>query len=382
MRGVIPSKILMMRQGEDKVANSSRKYTHLEIMRIIAIFFVIFNHTGEDGFVLFRQVPAGGLLFWIYLFVSVFCKLSVPLFLAISGAVMLARPEESVEKIWRYKIPRTVLILIVYSVGYYCYDAYRYEGILLEWKNFWIGLYTGNLYYLKYHLWYLYLYIAYLAVFPFLKAMATNLKDKYFICMLFLAILFQGILPVLEYFFSKGESRISSNIKISWLLDSAVLYPCLGYYMQHRLDYHKLGKKIPVLWILNVAGIIVSCYMTFYKAQNTGEWTEGSLQTFHNCFVVLNCVSVFTTIRFLFEKRKLPDAADRIILSLGGCTFGIYLWHIGVKERPLFGKWLRGLQAAGLNYMIAIFIMCFVVLFISYVITLILSKIPLLKKLV
>lgn len=63
----------------DKV-QKNKKYTYIEIMRIIAIFFVIFNHTGNKGFFLFSQHQAGGMQFWIYLLVSVFCKFSVPLF--------------------------------------------------------------------------------------------------------------------------------------------------------------------------------------------------------------------------------------------------------------------------------------------------------------
>ena len=34
-----------------------KKYLYIEIMRIVAVFFVIFNHTGNKGFFLFSQVP-------------------------------------------------------------------------------------------------------------------------------------------------------------------------------------------------------------------------------------------------------------------------------------------------------------------------------------
>lgn len=77
-----------------------KKEISLEIMRIFAIFFVIFNHTGGDGYYLFLQQEKGGLLFWIYLFLSVFCKFSVPLFLAVSGALMLNR-EEKITVLWK-----------------------------------------------------------------------------------------------------------------------------------------------------------------------------------------------------------------------------------------------------------------------------------------
>ena len=61
---------------------NKEKNIYLEAMRVIAIFFVIFNHTGSNGYTLFSQEPIGSGKFWIYLFISVFCKFSVPLFFA------------------------------------------------------------------------------------------------------------------------------------------------------------------------------------------------------------------------------------------------------------------------------------------------------------
>lgn len=59
---------------------NKEKNIYLEAMRVIAIFFVIFNHTGSNGYTLFSQEPIGSCKFWIYIFISVFCKFSVPLF--------------------------------------------------------------------------------------------------------------------------------------------------------------------------------------------------------------------------------------------------------------------------------------------------------------
>lgn len=63
---------------------------YIEFLRVVACFFVIFNHTSIKGFFLFATADPGSLKFWLYLFISVFCKLSVPLFFAISGTLMLS----------------------------------------------------------------------------------------------------------------------------------------------------------------------------------------------------------------------------------------------------------------------------------------------------
>ena len=71
---------------------------------------------------------------------------------------MLGRENESIHRIWTKKIPKMFITLVVFSLGYYVFDCYTNTGIVFLWKEFAIKLYLYNL---KYHLWYLYLYIAY-----------------------------------------------------------------------------------------------------------------------------------------------------------------------------------------------------------------------------
>lgn len=70
---------------------ATSKRLDIELMRIVATFFVIFNHTGDKGFFLFSLYDAHSIQYWIYLFISVFCKFSVPLFFMIAGSLLLNR---------------------------------------------------------------------------------------------------------------------------------------------------------------------------------------------------------------------------------------------------------------------------------------------------
>lgn len=57
----------------------NKKYLYLEAMRIIACFFVIFNHTGNNGFFLFSQRELGGgiilVLFVCFYILQIFCTI-------------------------------------------------------------------------------------------------------------------------------------------------------------------------------------------------------------------------------------------------------------------------------------------------------------------
>lgn len=354
------------------------KLIHIEIMRIVAIFWIIFNHTEEEGFFLFSKQPVGGTQFWVYLFMSIFCKFSVPLFLAVSGALLLNRPDESLRDLWLKRILKIAVILVAFTFVYYVFTIVR-KGIPFVFRDYLKSLYSTRA---SVHLWYLYLYIAFLIVLPFLRALVSNLDNKYFIYLLCIAIIFRGVIPSIEYLCSNGEIAMYKDLRVEWILNNAVLYPCLGYFMQHRLSLESIKKHLSWVVAVDIVGICISCYMTYYKGIITGVFTEKDSQAFHGSFVYLNCIAIFMLIRLLYENAKINDLLKRIIISLGSCTFGIYLWHMIIKKQDFFDIYLKRLRDLGLNNMIATMIMCFVVMFITYMITLIQSKIPILKKLV
>lgn len=70
-------------------ANNVPRAVHLDILRLIAIFLVLFNHTWTRGFSLWTISHNSGVLYWLYMFLSITDKIGVPLFLMISGALLL-----------------------------------------------------------------------------------------------------------------------------------------------------------------------------------------------------------------------------------------------------------------------------------------------------
>lgn len=292
---------------------------------------------------------------------------------------MLNKPDDSIKEYIFNRILRITVILLVYSLGYYICDAFARWGIAaISWRDFLKGFYSSTT---KYHLWYLYLYIAYLAVIPFLKALTKNLDDRYFYYMILIALFFQGILPTVEFMLFQGRITLNGNLKITWLLNNAILFPCLGYFMQFRIDLDAIKKKLPALWLINIICILTSCYMTYYKGQITGVLNESNSQAFYSSYVVINCMTIFITIRYAFENREIASKLKKIILSIGSCTFGIYLWHALVRTL-IENDIITFLNKISGHHMINACAYCLVCMAISYFIVFFLSKIPVLKKFV
>ncbi len=71
-------------KGGDIVRPAKERKIYLELIRGFSMLLVIFNHTGTRGFFLF-SIANDSVLYPFYLFISVACKIAVPLYLMISG---------------------------------------------------------------------------------------------------------------------------------------------------------------------------------------------------------------------------------------------------------------------------------------------------------
>ncbi len=357
--------------------SGKRDQLYLEAMRILACFFVIFNHTETEGFFLYLQQEQTSLRFWSYLLISVLCKFSVPLFFAISGALLLAK-EGSIKEIWAKRIWKIAADLLLFSFGIYLWEVLRGRQVF-SLRTFFIYLYAFEW---NPPYWYLYAFIPFLMSLPFLRPLVKNMPDHAFYYMFGLAVFFDGILPVAEYLVWKGQITLNGNLRVGWLTSNIVLYPCLGYFLQHRVDILTCKKKILGLWALNLLTLLLTVFMTRYAAGVTGLWSEWDTQTFFNSFVLIDCATIFLTVRYLFARYKVPKAAGRLIASVGGCTFGIYLIHVHVLRKVRLsgiGDLLR--ETWGIDAMVTAFILCLLTMALAYIPILLLKRIPVIKRL-
>lgn len=186
----------------------------------------------------------------------------------------------------------------------------------------------------------------------------------------------------MEYLFWKQEYTLIREIKSLWVINSIVLYPCVGYFCQNFFDKDIVEKNLFYLWIINISGIILSCLMTYYKGVYTGSFSESESQTFHENFVILNVIAIFLSFKHTFQYRNFPAKFESVILSLGKSTFGIYLIHPVIMSMKSVKSIYLILLGTGMNYMIAIFIQCFIIMMVCYFLILIIRQIPIMKKLI
>ncbi len=303
-----------------------KKKIHIELMRILAIYFVMFNHTQSGGFFYFaenRDDP----LYYFYMFISILCKIAVPLFFMITGALLLKK-NESLKEVYFKRILKYIIILFFISFFYYLW-LYQEHSIMDFIKTIYSKDVTSGL-------WYLYSYIGILIMLPVLRKVVENLTEKEYLYIWVCQIIFVGIIPILEYLFWQGEVTLNNNLSVVIFTTDNVIYVLLGYYCENILDINKITKKkIIFLSLTSAFAIIISCAMTNYRAMIMGLCNQAVSQTFFSSLICIPAVTIYIFFRKIC-MNGIQKTIEKIIIKVGASVFGAYLFEKLIRSLTAF----------------------------------------------
>lgn len=350
---------------------SGKRKLHLEALRIIAIYFVVLTHTGKRGFTYFTTLePSLG--YFLSMCVPILCNICVPLFYMISGATMLNK-DETPGEIWRRRIPKYLAVVVLASLMMYGYYGLRDDKVMSV-GDFLTALYSRNV---IAPYWYLYSYLGFLILLPFLRKMIRGLTDREFVYLFALHLVFSGLIPMGQYLLSGGSVFLNGSLNVSLVTSTIVIFPAAGYFFEHRRELS--WKQIGLLWGLTVLAITAAVLMTHYKIQLTGELKESQVGTFYKSLCLIPTVAVYATVKKLLATHPAPHWLERCILSVGGCTFGIYLIEQILRER---GYFVQAFLAQWMPELLSTLLYVALVVALGYAITWVVKRIPGLRKLI
>lgn len=234
---------------------------HLDLLRIIAIFFVIYNHTNEKGYYLF-SITENPLTYPFYMFLSVLCSIAIPIFFMISGALLLGK-EESFKTLLSKRILRILAVIIIFSFVQYLYQVIWLErefDLLQFFKQI-----ASSPIIIPY--WYLYSYLVYLLLLPFLRRLVRAMKDKDYLYFMLLFLFFGGLKPLIQFFLGIGDNPYLSIP----FQDTIIFYPLMGYYFENKFSEKCLtSKMLGISALLSILCVALLCFMTWYRGQLVG----------------------------------------------------------------------------------------------------------------
>lgn len=350
------------------------KFVFMEVIRVIAALMVIFNHTDNRAFWLYAAYSVKSFSYWICLLATLLCRMAVPLYYMVTGALMLKRDPEPTVK-WLKHIGRFALILVVFSLVYYLHLIIP-TGTPFDLKAMILMMYDGAM---SDHLWFLYSYIGLLVALPFLQAMVRSLDNKYFYILIGVSVVFAKLVPCAEYILFQNEHLLQESL-LPRLVVPTIVYPLVGYFIEQRLSEEQVRKFVLPAWILAFCEMLISALTISCLYIREGEVTGDAFQ--YTKWHLLTVIAIFISVKYLFMKRKAPDRLCAVICELGACTFGIYLTHRLFLDRPWMYAVCDGLVNIGCYPLIAGIVYTLADFAVTFVMIAVLRRIPVVKKLI
>ncbi|MFI5172313.1 MAG: acyltransferase [Chitinophagales bacterium] len=351
----------------------NKRSVHFDLVRFAATFAVVQLHVATPWLWREQDLNSG---FWITcLFFDVFGRAGVPVFLMISGALLLGK-EESYPSFFKKRFVRVLIPMIFWTIVYEIkiLTNHHYLNGELKWNEVYHVLKNPLIGPVYDHLWFLYMIIAMYLVTPFLRRVIPVLKKKDLYYLLGLWIFSCVLLPML---YNYTSLRLGLNIPV---VTAYVGFYVLGYYlMQHQFSL----KEIKFTWIIFVASYLLNILIVWLDSSMRGH-VEPFYLSHHRPGIFLQSVSAFILLEHYAIKAfaRYSEKKYKRLAYMGGLTFGIYLVH------PLIIELFEGLSmffyedAIHFAPIIVIPVVAVIVMGISMLIVGLMQKTPILKKFV
>ncbi len=348
---------------------------YFDALRALAAFLVIVNHTNSYVFkATGPQDPAWWLsLLWYYC-----SKIAVPLFVMISGACLLPKQDSYSKALGRTL--RMVLVLVLFSYGYYLWDLWLTHftwAKALDFPAFLSSIWEKRI---TDSFWYLYFYIGLLVMLPLLQRLAAGMRKRdyqYFLCISFFT---NGLWPLVCHYVP--------GLQLPDYFDLPLFSVFIGLFFAgrylHAYAQPSRGKGWLCLLVLAVC-LALSVFLTqgeYARLRGAGQYWFMDERTAPAFPVLLSALAVFFLPRCWPAKREKAQSSrwTRFIQVLGGCAFGIYLlqdWVTAETKHRVFEPLLAALPAFPAALLWTLLIFAF-----SALLAWVLKLIPGIKKLI
>ncbi|WP_025785870.1 acyltransferase [Sporosarcina sp. D27] len=242
---------------------------------------------------------------------------AVPMFVMISGALMLGSTREiTILSFLKKKLAKILIPLFAWSVIYYANEV-RKDEITFSVADFIKRFATDDI---MYHLWFLYMIAGLYLITPLLKILIQHAKRKdieYFLILWLFASVFSNWL---EYF-------IGYRFEIElFFVTHYIGYYVLGYYL-FTFEFH--AKWRILIYIGGIAGFVTTFFMTYHESLKIDEPLEQFWYDEHSPNVLLMAVALF----MVFKSSKIGEVkVPWIGKVISQASFGIYLIHVLVMQ--------------------------------------------------
>lgn len=288
-----------------------------DFIRVAAIIGVVIIHvtTTSVGY----SPYFFGISWWIINLLDSFTRVAVPLFVMLSGYLILKSTKTTFNRAYfKKRFIRIVPILIIWSAIYLMWDIFYWS------KNFTTGeilqaFFTPNIYY---HLYFLYIILGLYLASPLLKLILKKLSKTNLVILISIMFVIDLSLSIFDVFFLNDRVLFNS---LSFFLPY-IPYFLAGYYL---IDKKSQGKNLRWLVLAYFIFSLATSILNYWYIKFTGRTNSYYFyEHFSPNIVIMSLISFMilnsVVTDFSLVKNQL---ITRIVKLLAPLTFGIYLIH-------------------------------------------------------
>jgi len=337
--------------SDDRRINLRIKY--LDLLKTIAIIGVVVIHSAAP---LVDYSSTGSYDWWIGNIYDSAFRTGVPLFFMVSGALLLNRNSISLKDFYLKKTLPLVIAFVFWSAVYFIQRNLPYpESFTLS--NFIKSMISGSVFG---RLWFLYTIIGLYLVTPFIKTFVKNASEKELKAYLVLWFSSTVGIDFLKHFYN-----LEVALDLS-LVYGYVGYFIMGYYFSNRNFKINIKKSLLVLAVLNVITTVGTYGLSVENSENN-LYFYGNLSP---------NIILITVLLFLVIKTSVTGKSSNLLKEISTNSLGIYVIHTFVMN------YLRSVKIDEhlFNPVVGVPILVILTFSISLLISVLIRKIPILKK--
>ncbi|MBO5066653.1 MAG: acyltransferase family protein [Clostridia bacterium] len=353
-------------------SNLTQRQYHLDYLRVFASIAIILLHVAAQNM---NDVELAGTEWNIYNFCNSLSRWGVPVFVMISGALFLPR-EIPTKTLYKKYISRMAIAYIVWSAFYAIVDPI---GKLIFTEGYQISLpeIVGNFISGAVHLWFLPMIIGLYICIPLIKHLTKNDKlIKYFLILSLVFCFIKTQSELVATCLLKGNAQLifenvntlfkNFNVNIAF---GFATYFILGFYL-NKTEINKKNRMI--IYTLGIIGLALTILLNLLASKNADQSSEAFYST-TSVNVLLMAIAVFVWFKY---NANGNEKLNKIIIKLSKYSFGAFLVHIFILK--VFRSF--GIQSTSFHPVLSVPTITIATTIASYLISLILNKIPVIKK--
>ena len=291
----------------------------------------------------------------------------------VSGAVLLNR-QDSLQKCFA-RFARVLGALLVFSYGYYLYDAWVYWGLWPRMIDLGASLEKVWTQQITDGFWYLYFYMGLMLMLPLLQRLSCAMQGGDVLYLTAMCLGFGAFWPLIEHMAPALALPVHFDLP---LFSTYIGLFFAGWWIR------KLRAPKRRMQLMAAAAIVVCILLSLLLlrrgyTRDTKYWMFMDDRMHPGFLIVAASIAFMILLRGLFD-RELSPRAQHVWTELGGCAFGVYLLQdllIEWTEKSIYLPLSTHLTAfpAVILWEMAVFAAALVIAFI-------LRRVPGLKKLI